>query len=162
MDKGRISRKQCTRLGTMLGAGAATASIPTACGGGGAGNGQTTSESSSEKGTTQAAGPEVGRGDVIAETSEVPTDSAKTFTDADSGQPAVLVHLQTGDFVAYSAVCTHEQCTVSYQPQSQKLACPCHGSVFDPARRAAVDTGPAKTPLPEIGVAVQGREVVRS
>jgi thiosulfate dehydrogenase [quinone] large subunit len=136
------------------------ASILTACGGGG--SGQTTSESGSGKSTTQGTGPEIGRGDVIAETSEVPTDSAKAFTDADSGQPAVLVHLQSGDFVAYSAVCTHQGCTVSYQPQSQKLACPCHGSVFDPARGAAVETGPAKTPLPEIGVAVQSGEIVRS
>jgi cytochrome b6-f complex iron-sulfur subunit len=78
----------------------------------------------------------------------------------DSGQPAVLVHLDSGDFVAYSAVCTHQGCTVAYK--NGQLACPCHGSVFDPANGAAVVTGPAQRPLPELSVRVRGGEVVRA
>jgi Rieske Fe-S protein len=77
-----------------------------------------------------------------------------------SGQPAVLVHLQSGDFVAYSAVCTHQQCTVAYK--NGQLVCPCHGSIFDAENGAEVVNGPAQRPLPEIPVKVQGREVVRA
>ena len=110
--------------------------------------------------TSQAAGPNVDRGEAIAQESEVPANSAMAFTDADLGQPGVLIHLQSGNFVAYSAVCTHRGCTVSYQPDTKQLACPCHGSIFDPAQDAAVVQGPATTPLPKIDIAEQNGEVV--
>jgi arsenite oxidase small subunit len=97
-------------------------------------------------------------GPAIASTSEVAPGSALKFKD--SGNPAFLVHLDSGDFVAYSAICTHQGCTVAYQ--GGQLACPCHGSVFDPANGGAVVTGPATTPLPEIPVKVQGGEVTKA
>ena len=75
----------------------------------------------------------------------------------DAGNPAVLVHLQSGDFVAYSAICTHQQCTMAYR--NGQLACPCHGSVFDPANNGAVITPPAQQPLPEIPVEVRDGQV---
>ena len=90
--------------------------------------------------------------------SEVAPGSAFKFKD--SGNPAVLVHLKSGDFVAYSAICTHQGCTVAYK--GGKLACPCHGSVFDPARGAKVVAGPAPRPLPEIPVKVEGGEIVKA
>jgi Rieske Fe-S protein len=76
------------------------------------------------------------------------------------GQPAVLVHLESGDFVAYSAVCTHQQCTVAYQ--DGQLACPCHGSIFDPADSGAVVNGPAQEPLPDIPIQVQNGQVTKA
>jgi nitrite reductase/ring-hydroxylating ferredoxin subunit len=97
-------------------------------------------------------------GPAIASTSEVAPGSALKFKD--SGNPAFLVHLDSGNFVAYSAICTHQGCTVAYQ--GGQLACPCHGSVFDPANGGAVVTGPAPTPLPEIPVKVQGGEVTKA
>jgi Rieske Fe-S protein len=66
------------------------------------------------------------------------------------------VHLKDGgEFVAYSAVCTHQACTVAY-----KMACSsalAHGSVFDPANGAQPTTGPANRPLPEVAIQVEGR-----
>ncbi len=97
-------------------------------------------------------------GTAIASESEVAPGSAFEFED--SGNPAVLVHLDNGDFVAYSAICTHQRCTVTYQ--GGELTCPCHGSVFDPANGAAVVAGPAPRPLPGIPVKVEGGEVVRA
>jgi Rieske Fe-S protein len=97
-------------------------------------------------------------GPAIASTSEVAPGSALKFKD--SGNPSFLVHLDSGNFVAYSAICTHQGCTVAYQ--GGQLACPCHGSVFDPANGGAVVTGPATTPLPEIPVKVQGGEVTKA
>jgi Rieske Fe-S protein len=71
----------------------------------------------------------------------------------------VLVHLKSGEFVAYSAVCKHRGCTVAYQ--DSKLACPGHGSVYDPAKGAEVVAGPAPQPLDDIPVEVRGGEVLR-
>ena len=67
---------------------------------------------------------------------------------------------ESGDFAAYSAVCTHAQCTVAYQ--EGQLACPCHGSVFDPANGGEVVNGPAQEPLPEIPVQVQNGQVTKA
>jgi cytochrome b6-f complex iron-sulfur subunit len=154
-----ISRGRFLRLGTALGVGAASASMLAACAGGGSGSGggsggnaggSTKSGGSKE---TQASG-----GQAIAKASAVAPGSAVEFKD--SGQPAVLVHLDSGDFVAYSAVCTHQGCTVAYR--GGQLACPCHGSVFDPANGAAVVSGPAGRPLPEVPVEVSGGEVLRA
>lgn len=103
-------------------------------------------------------GAQASGGQAIARASEVPPGSAIKFTN--SGNPAVLVHLQSGSFVAYSAVCTHQGCTVAYN--NGELACPCHGSVFNPANGGQVVNGPAQQPLPKIPVEVRNGEVVRA
>jgi cytochrome b6-f complex iron-sulfur subunit len=174
----KISRERFIRLGTALGVGAACASL-VACGGGasssGGGSGGGDSGGGDSGGGNYGGGGSGGKdsgggskkssggnakagGTAIASESEVAPGSAIKFED--SGNPAFLVHLDNGDFVAYSAICTHQACTVAYQDGN--LACPCHGSVFDPADGAAVVTGPAQRPLPEIPVKVQGGEVVKA
>jgi cytochrome b6-f complex iron-sulfur subunit len=161
----KISRERFIKLGTALGVGAAGASLA-ACGGGAGssgGGGSGGGESGDSGGGSQASSPSSGGeakagGAAIAGESEVARGSAVTFKDA--GDPAVLVHLQNGDFVAYSAICTHQGCTVAYK--NAQLACPCHGSIFDPARGAEVVAGPAPSPLPEIPVKVEGGEIVRA
>lgn len=156
----RISRKRFIRLGAAVGVTATGASVIAACGGGESGTGGD-GAAASGSGETAAGGatdkPGSG-GETIAQTSEIPQDSAQKFTN--EGQPAVLVHLQNGDFVAYSAVCTHQQCTVAYQ--EGQLACPCHGSIFDPADGGQVVNGPAQKPLPEIPIQVQNGEVTKA
>ena len=57
---------------------------------------------------------------------------------------------------AYSAICTHEGCTVS--PAGKELDCPCHGSVFD--LKGAVMNGPARRPLDTVKVSLSGDDVV--
>ena len=154
----KISREKFIRLGTALGVGAAGASLA-ACGGsassgggsGGKESGGGSGDKSSDKGSSSSDEA------AIAAESNVAPGSAVSFKDA--GSPAVLVHLDNGDFVAYSAVCTHQACTVAYK--NGQLACPCHGSVFDPADGAAVVAGPAPEPLAEIPVKVQGGDIVK-
>src|SRR5215217_5819928 len=173
----KISRERFIRLGTALGVGAACASL-VACGGGasgsggGSGGGKSGGDSSggnygggnsggggSDGGSqTSSGGDDKASGTAIAGESEVAPGSAYKFKD--SGNPAFLVHLDNGDFVAYSAICTHQGCTVDYKDGN--LACPCHGSVFDPANGAAVVADPAPRPLPEITVKVEGGEVVQA
>jgi nitrite reductase/ring-hydroxylating ferredoxin subunit len=173
----KISRERFIRLGTALGVGAACASLA-ACGGagssgGGSGGGNSGGGDSGggsygggnsggggyDGGSKKSSGGDAGAGGkAIASESKVAPGSAFKFKD--SGNPAVLVHLDYGDFVAYSAVCTHQGCTVAYKDGN--LACPCHGSIFDPANGASVVAGPAPRPLPEIPVKVQGGEVIKA
>src|SRR5919112_90774 len=167
----KISRERFIRLGTALGVGAACASL-VACGGGasssgggsdggdsGGGNYGGGDSGGSGGGSKKSSGGDAGAGGTaIASESEVAPGSALKFED--SGNPAFLVHLDNGEFVAYSAICTHQGCTVAYKDGN--LACPCHGSVFDPANGASVVAGPAQRPLPEIPVKVRGDEVVRA
>ncbi len=140
--------------------GAAGASVLAACGGGGdsagGGGGGDAGGGGGSGGASKEA--QTHNGQAIARVSEVAPGSAVEFRD--SGQPAVLVHLQSGDFVAYSAVCTHQRCTVAYR--NGQLACPCHGSVFNPTNGAEVVNGPAQRPLPEIPVEVRDGEVIRA
>ena len=105
-------------------------------------------------------GPKVAKGQTIAKESEVKPNSAFPFTNTDTGQQSVLVHLEDGEFMAYSAVCTHQACTVAYK--DGQLACPCHGSVFDPSKGAAVLNGPANRPLPQVAIRVEGGEITRA
>ena len=79
--------------------------------------------------------------------------------DADS-EPAVLVRLANGDYVAYSAVCTHQGCTVRYDGDDGLLRCPCHASAFDPAAGAEPTSGPAQVALAPLEV-VAGDDGVR-
>ena len=167
MAEERFSRIKFIRLGAALGVGAAGASLVAACGGGGD---DKASEEGETPGAVKGAGEatqgtsggvaQVERGEPITQESEVEPGSALEFTDEDTGQQAILVHLQSGDFVAYSAICTHRQCTVGYSDGN--LACPCHGSVFDPTNGGAVVNGPATQPLPEIPVEVRNGEVFRA
>lgn len=167
-EETRISRGRFIRLGAALGVGAAGASVIAACGGGGeqsgggGGGGETTGAAG---GTTEATGGESGGaqvqgGTAITQESDLPPGSAVKFTDEQTEQPAVLVHLESGDFAAYSAICTHQRCIVDYN--GDNLACPCHGSVFDPVDGGAVLNGPANQPLPEIPVEVRDGQVFRA
>ena len=73
---------------------------------------------------------------------------------------------------AYSRVCTHQGCTVSlntnleavavafnYRSREPVLTCPCHFSVFDPARSGAAVSGPAVEPLRRVGLELRGNAV---
>ena len=78
-----------------------------------------------------------------------------------AGTPAVLFRTKNGIF-AYSAVCTHQGCTVQFNSASSKLQCGCHGAVFDPANDAKVLGGPTNTPLAKIKVAVESAWIVEA
>jgi len=79
---------------------------------------------------------------------------AITFADPQSGDPAVVINLGANKLVAYSTVCTHAGCTVRYYAAAQRLVCPCHGAMFDPAQGGQPVRGPARRPLTELQVKV--------
>lgn len=173
--KEKISRGQLIRLGGAIGVSVVGASVLSACGGGsgssGSASGTASSTASSSSASSTASSSESasssasesssqqasGGGNAIARESDVAPGSAVKFED--SGKPAVLVHLDNGDFAAFSAVCTHQQCTVAFR--SGELACPCHGSIFD-ASNGQVINPPAQQPLPKIPIEVRQGEIFRA
>jgi cytochrome b6-f complex iron-sulfur subunit len=57
-------------------------------------------------------------------------------------------------YLALSKVCTHSQCTVTYNSTTKDMPCPCHGSKF--TTTGAVVTGPATSPLKKYSVTQNG------
>lgn len=94
----------------------------------------------------------------IVKLSALKVGATKNFV-LKNGAPAILFRTKTGVF-AYSAICTHQGCTVTYTPASKTLVCPCHASAFDPFKGANVVAGPATSKLPSVKVAVDGAWVV--
>lgn len=130
----------------------------------GGGSTATTSPSVTSGGTPGSTAPSKGggahvAGTLIGKASDVPVGGAASFTDPSSREPAFVVQPSNGDFVAFSAICTHMGCTVGFQPGSPlEFACPCHGSIFN-ATTGQVIQGPAVLPLPRITVAVSDGEL---
>ncbi len=94
-------------------------------------------------------------GTVIGSTS-MGTNSSHDFTNPADGSGSILIHLPNGNFVAYNKACTHVGVPVYYDSGSQKLKCPAHGAVFDPANGANPLAGPANGPLQNIAIRVNG------
>ena len=53
-------------------------------------------------------------------------------------------------FCAVSAVCTHLGCITQWRPDTNMIACPCHGSKFK--SDGSKIEGPAPRPLPHFGI----------
>ena len=80
----------------------------------------------------------------------IPVGGGKIFAD----QKVVVSQPTSGDFKAFSAVCTHQACLVSGVADGT-INCACHGSKFD-ITTGAVKQGPATKPLPEKTISVSG------
>jgi Rieske Fe-S protein len=72
----------------------------------------------------------------------------------------VLTRSTTDEVHGFSAICTHQGCTVA-QVAAGTIDCPCHGSRFD-ALTGAVVAGPAPRPLPPVAVVVRNGSVYSS
>ncbi len=77
-----------------------------------------------------------------------------------SSEPVVLTRTPADEVYAFSAVCTHQGCTVD-KVVDGTIDCPCHGSRFD-ANTGAVVSGPASRALPSIPVVVRAGSIYTS
>lgn len=82
--------------------------------------------------------------------SDVPVGGGTVLPD----QGVVVTQPQAGVFKAFSAICTHQGCTVS-RVSDGTISCPCHGSKFN-ITDGSVTAGPAAEPLPAKTVIVTG------
>jgi cytochrome b6-f complex iron-sulfur subunit len=69
-------------------------------------------------------------------------------------KPAILIRTSNGDFKAFTAVCTHLECTVQYKPETSQIWCACHNGMYDLAGN--VVSGPPPKPLESFVVNLRG------
>nr|WP_223244281.1 Rieske (2Fe-2S) protein [Streptomyces sp. CBMA156] len=87
----------------------------------------------------------------------VPVGGSAQVKDPATGDAVYIVQPKSGQYCAFSAVCTHSGCAVD-APKDGRLYCPCHGSRFDAATGAVVN-GPAVKPLPKYAVTKDGDQL---
>ncbi|MFB4309900.1 Rieske (2Fe-2S) protein [Actinomadura sp. GTD37] len=94
------------------------------------------------------------KGKQIAKAADVPVGGGKIYGD----EKVVVTQPVQGSFKAFTAVCTHQGCTVG-SVRNGVIHCACHGSEFKIAD-GSVAKGPADKPLREYPVTVQNGGVV--
>jgi cytochrome b6-f complex iron-sulfur subunit len=73
-------------------------------------------------------------------------------------RPAILIRTARGELRAYSAICTHLNCTVQYRPDLAHIWCACHDGHYDLNGRNI--QGPPPRPLEMFAVSVRNDEIV--
>lgn len=126
------TRRQVLVTGGVL---AAAAAVTAACG---------SSSSASSSPAASSAAP------TTVKTSDVPVGGGTILGDA----KVVVTQPTAGTYKAFTAVCTHQGCTVA-SVSGGSINCACHGSVFS-ATDGSVTKGPASSPLAPVTVTVSG------
>ena len=92
----------------------------------------------------------------LATTDEVPVGGGTVF----QKEKIVVTQPTEGDFKAFTAVCTHQGCTVG-SVNGDTIQCNCHGSQYN-AADGKVKKGPAPKPLAPKKVTVEGNNIIVS
>ena len=132
---------RATRRTVLLTSGAAAA-LAAGCGSGGGDGGGDTAAGTAGRERTSTADVPVGGGTILKE------------------EKVVVTQPEEGEFKAFSAICTHQNCLVS-EVTDGTIDCPCHGSRFR-ITDGSVAHGPATRPLPEERITVEGNSVRRA
>jgi len=133
-----MSESETTRRNLVLGVAAVGVGLPVlaACGSSGSGSDGSAKTSS---------------GPATIKVSDIPVGGGRIFPD----ELIVVTQPTAGHFKAFSAVCTHQGCTVT-DVSGGFIKCPCHGSEFAISSGAPTQDSFAKSPLPEKQVAESG------
>ena len=95
---------------------------------------------------------------VAAQASQVKTNSGLVFRFG--SRPGLLIRNPDGELRAFSAVCTHLECTVQYKVDTSQIWCACHNGMYDLSGN--VVSGPPPRPLERLVVNQRGDDVVVS
>jgi Rieske Fe-S protein len=90
-----------------------------------------------------------GGGELLATVSQIPPGGGIVL----EVHRIVLTRDASGVVHGFSAVCTHQGCTVGSVQQGQ-IICPCHGSRFS-AQSGSVLRGPATAALPTVAITIR-------
>ena len=136
---GCVDRREMLARTGGIAAVAAGVAVLAACGGG--------SDEATPSATAGADGS-------LAQVADIPVGGAISANAA--AEKILIVQATEGVITAFSAICTHQGCTVA--PGNGELDCPCHGSRYD--LTGAVITGPAEEPLTPYPVHVKDGSVI--
>ena len=95
---------------------------------------------------------------VAAKVAEMKLNQGKIFKFG--SKPGLLVKTPEGEFRAFSATCTHLDCTVQYRQDEKLIWCACHNGRYDLTGKNV--SGPPPRPLEEFKVNVRGDEIIVS
>ena len=126
-----------------------------ACGSGAGGRGDGPGRQDGAPATAPATAP-AAAGDVsivVARTGDVPVGGGLVLAD----HPVVITQPRAGVFKAFTAICTHQGCTVS-RVGNGTIDCPCHGSRYSMTDGSVVQ-GPATVALTVVPVSVADGQV---
>jgi len=87
--------------------------------------------------------------------SELPPNSGKIFRFG--SRPGIVIRTPAGEVRAFSATCTHLNCTVQYRPDFQHIWCACHNGHYDLQGKNI--SGPPPRPLEAYTVDVSNGEI---
>jgi Rieske Fe-S protein len=119
-------------------------------------NGHDAAPSTSPTGPASSGEKQAAAAQPLATLTDLKVDDAVAVT-LDGGKPGLLTRTGTNSVVCFSAICTHQGCTV--KPAGATLDCPCHGSKYD-AKTGKVLAGPAPLPLPAVPVQIEAGKVI--
>ena len=107
--------------------------------------------------------PEVGESTAGTVTLPLKPDDVKPNTGQIfkfGSRPGILVRTASGELRAFSAVCTHLNCTVQYRADVSHIWCACHNGHYDLNGKNV--EGPPPRPLDGFVVNVRGNQIVVS
>jgi len=93
---------------------------------------------------------------VAAKVGELKANSGMIFKFG--SKPGILIRTVSGEYKAFSAVCTHLSCTVQYREDTRQIWCACHNGTYDLEGRNV--SGPPPRPLEEYNVNIQGEDIM--
>jgi Rieske Fe-S protein len=95
---------------------------------------------------------------VAAKVGELVPNSSKIFRFGKD--PAILIMTAAGEYRAFTALCTHLDCTVQYRDDLEHIWCACHNGHYD--LNGNNIAGPPPAPLTRYEVAVRGDQIIVS
>jgi cytochrome b6-f complex iron-sulfur subunit len=87
--------------------------------------------------------------------SEVAKEGWKIFPFG--AEPGILVQTSPGEYRAFSATCTHLECTVQFEASSKRIWCACHNGFYDLNGKNVA--GPPPHPLTAYTVQLEGDDI---
>ena len=87
---------------------------------------------------------------------EVKANSGRIFRFG--SRPGLLIKTPGGELRAFSAICTHLDCTVQYRDDRQEIWCACHNGKYDLSGKNV--SGPPPRPLDPLEVKMLGDQIV--
>ena len=95
---------------------------------------------------------------VAAKVGELKPNSGKIFRFG--SKPGILIRLPSGEYRAFTAVCTHLGCTVQFRSDLELIWCPCHNGRYNLFGKNV--GGPPPSPLESFDVNERGGDVIVS